>query len=121
MNTIRNNDKTLVFDDYNLRGGFAQIPNTILRSSDLSANGKILYALLLSYAWRDKECFPGQDRLADNMGLKKLSVVRVLKELQSKKLIEIERRGQGKPNIYHIVKLSEGFISKICLDRGNNF
>lgn len=82
--------------------GFTQLPNFILRDPDLSANAKTAYSLLLSYAWHNDLCFPGQERLAKDMGMHIASVSRAIKELEDCSLIEIERRGQGKTNFYTI-------------------
>jgi predicted transcriptional regulator len=84
------------------RHGFTQIPNFILRNPDLTANAKTTYALLLSYAWHNDLCFPGQERLAEQMGSHVATVSRAIKELEEMSLIEIERRGQGKTNFYTI-------------------
>ena len=45
-------------------------------------------------------CFPGQDRLAKDVGKGTASVNRFIKELESCSLIEITRRGQGRTNFY---------------------
>ena len=82
--------------------GFTQLPNFILRNPDLSANAKTAYALLLSYAWHNDLCFPGQERLAEHMGSHVSTVSRAITELEDCSLIEIERRGQGKTNFYTI-------------------
>ena len=84
------------------RFGFTQLPNFILRNSELSANAKTAYSLLLSYAWHNNLCFPGQERLAQHMGTHVATVSRAIKELDECSLIEIERRGQGKTNFYTI-------------------
>ena len=98
--------KTLVFEDSNLRRGFAQVPNAILRDPKLTPYEKVLYALLLSYAWSENECFPGQERLAEDLGCSREYVGTVLRKLREAKLICWRRRGQGKSSIYTIKKLS---------------
>ena len=40
-------------------GGFTQVPNAVLRSSELTAHAKLTYAMLLSYAWQNDYYFPG--------------------------------------------------------------
>ncbi len=50
---------TLLVEDDTLRAGFTQIPNRVLRASNLSRDAKILYTFLLSYAWQQGRCFPG--------------------------------------------------------------
>ena len=82
--------------------GFTQLPNFILRNPDLSTNAKTTYALLLSYAWHNNLCFPGQERLAEHMGTHVSTVSRSIAELEECGLIEIERRGQGKTNFYTV-------------------
>ena len=84
------------------RYGFTQLPNFILRNPDLSANAKTVYSLLLSYAWNNNLCFPGQERLAEHMGAHVSTVSRAITELEDCSLIEIERRGQGKTNFYTV-------------------
>ena len=84
------------------RYGFTQLPNFILRNPELSANAKTAYSLLLSYAWHNNLCFPGQERLAEHMGSHVSTVSRAITELEECSLIEITRRGQGKTNFYTI-------------------
>ena len=84
------------------RYGFTQLPNFILRNPELSANAKTVYSLLLSYAWHNNLCFPGQERLAEHMGAHVSTVSRAITELEDCSLIEIERRGQGKTNFYTV-------------------
>jgi hypothetical protein len=84
------------------RHGFTQVPNFILRNPELSIGAKTTYALLLSYAWHNDYCFPGQERLAIDAGMGKSSVNRFILELQELGLIDIERRGLGKTNFYTI-------------------
>lgn len=86
--------------DVATRGGFTQVPNFLLKSKNLSAGDKLAFAMLLSYAWQNDHCFPGQQRLADDMGLHETNVRKHLKSLQTNGLLEITRRGQGKTNIY---------------------
>ena len=84
------------------RSGFTQIPNFILTNCNLSLGAKIAYSMFLHYAWHKDSCFPGQDRLADDMGMSKSRVNEFIKELERAGLVEITRRGQGKTNMYKI-------------------
>lgn len=88
-------------------GGFTQVPNMLLNSANLSAVAKLVYAKLLSYAWHNNRVFPGQERLAEEIGLSKSTVNRGIQELDRKGWIGVERRGQGQTNVYtlhHTVK-----------------
>ncbi len=82
--------------------GFTQLPNFILRNPDISIGAKTTYALFISYAWHNNFCFPGQVKLAKAIGMSIGSVNAFVKELESVGLIDIERRGQGKTNLYTI-------------------
>ena len=94
------------------RYGFTQLPNFILRNPELSANAKTVYSLLLSYAWNNNLCFPGQERLAEHMGVNVSTVSRATAELEDCSLIEIERRGQGKTNFYTVNFVVKKRVSK---------
>ncbi len=103
------NRKSLVIHDAALRSGFTQIPNCVLRDSRLSAMEKIVYSLLLSYAWQNNECYPGTETLAYNAGCTIRTVISAIQGLTKAKLIKVERRGQGKVNIYHIRNLQDAY------------
>lgn len=80
--------------------GFTQVPNFLLKNKKLSSGDKVVFAMLLSYAWYNDFCFPGQQTLADDLGLSERSVRTHLKTLEAQGLLEIHQRGQGKTNIY---------------------
>jgi hypothetical protein len=80
--------------------GFTQVPNHILKSTKISPGAKLSYAMLLSYAWQNDFCFPGQARLATDMGVSLRTANTYIQELEEKGYIKIKRRGQGRPNLY---------------------
>ena len=82
--------------------GFTQVPNFILKSKKLSSGDKMVFAMLLSYAWQNDFCFPGQERLAEDLGLTDRSVRTNLKALEAEGLLSIQRRGLGKTNVYEL-------------------
>ena len=82
--------------------GFTQVPNFILTSTKISVGAKLGYAMLLKYAWGDNACFPGQTKLAEDMGSGERSVRRYLDELEKAGLLEIVQRGLGKTNLYRL-------------------
>lgn len=84
------------------RHGFTQVPNFILTKKELSVGAKLAYAMLLKYAWADNACFPGQLKLAEDMGAGERSIRTYLKELETVGLLEITQRGLGKTNIYRL-------------------
>jgi biotin operon repressor len=82
--------------------GFTQVPNHALDSNKISPGAKLTFAMLLKYAWQNDYCFPGQDRLATDMGVSRQSANTYLQELQAEQFILIRRRGQGKTNVYEL-------------------
>ena len=82
--------------------GFTQVPNHVLESSKISPGAKLTIAMLLKYAWQNNFCFPGQERLATDMGVSRQSANTYLQELQTEGFIAITRRGQGKTNVYEL-------------------
>jgi Helix-turn-helix domain len=84
------------------RHGFTQVPNVILTDEVLSVGAKLAYAILLKYAWDAEGCFPGQIRLAQDMGSGERSVRRYLEELEQTGFLEVEQRGLGKTNYYRL-------------------
>ena len=101
LKTIERNIKFEAADPVSAQG-FTQLPNFILKMPTLSVGAKVVYAMFISYGWHNDFCFPGQDRLAKDMGMTRPRVTQLIGELEQAGLIEIERRGQGKTNIYTI-------------------
>ena len=81
-------------------GGFTQVPNFLLKDPKISANAKVVYSMLLSYAWNNDRVFPGQERMAKDIGTSQPTIARAVKELEDNGWLEIQRRGQGKTNVY---------------------
>jgi biotin operon repressor len=82
--------------------GYTSVPNHVLVSDRLSPGAKLTYAMLLKYAWQNDCCFPGQERLAQDMGVTRQSANTYVQELQREQFINIQRRGQGKTNLYEL-------------------
>jgi DNA-binding MarR family transcriptional regulator len=97
-------DKNIVLKgaDVLSQRGFTQVPNHLLRSDRVSAGAKLAYTMLLSYAWHNEFCFPGQERLAKDMGVAPRSVVSYIKELEKEQFLSVQRRGQGRANLYEL-------------------
>lgn len=97
-------EKNIIIRDGDIftQGGFTQVPNAILRATGISQGAKLVYAMLLSYAWNNHYCFPGQDRLADDLSISRRSVNTHIKELEAKRFIKVTRKGLGKPNTYEL-------------------
>ena len=99
---IRERNIEIVGADLATRHGFTQVPNFILTNEQISVGAELAYAMLLKYAWDNDACFPGQLRLAEDMGAAERSVRTYLKELETVELLEIKQRGLGKTNLYRL-------------------
>ena len=97
-------ERTLIVKgaDAATRYGWTGVPNFILESKKLSVGAKLVYAMLLKYAREEDECFPGQERLAVDMGCARRSVIRYIAELEKTGLLDVKRLGQGKSNRYTV-------------------
>lgn len=84
------------------RQGFVQLPRAILYHRGLSDGARLLYTVLLDYAWNNDRCFPGQKALSERTGWDERTVRRHMRVLQQTGLVKIKRRGQGKTNIYEL-------------------
>lgn len=98
---------TVVVQDAALKTGFVQLPNFILTDNKLSSYAKLSYALLLSYAWQKDSCFPGQERMAEDLGVSARYLRQALKELQNNNYISVDRRGLNKTNVYTILSIQK--------------
>ena len=101
LNEIARNIE-IVGADPATRFGFTQVPNFMLTNKDISVGAKLAYAMLLKYAWNDGACFPGQQKLAEDMGAGERSVRTYLKELEDARFLEVTQRGLGRTNLYRL-------------------
>lgn len=112
--------ETAAFKDRNIRllgadlatqRGWTGVPNFILENKELSMGAKLTYAMFLKYAREEYQCFPGQDRLGKEIGATRQSVNTWIGELSKAELITVQKRGQGKTNLY-TVHLKAAFWKK---------
>ena len=93
----------IIVENEMLRAGFAAFPYVVLRDTTLSAGARLAYAVLLMYAWQEQACFPGQAKMAGDIGVGERQLRNYLKELESAGYIRIKRQGLNRPNLYYIL------------------
>jgi biotin operon repressor len=95
-------DRNIILEAFDpvVADGFTQVPNFILKNDALTVGEKITFAMFLSYAWNNDKVFPGQERLASDIGVTRQSVSTFIKGLEKKGFLTIKRRGLGQTNIY---------------------
>jgi len=84
------------------KGGFVQVPQSIIKANDISDPAKIAYTLLLGYLWQNQSCFPGQQRLCEDWNKSERAVRNALKELEAAGYLEITKKGFGQVNHYRL-------------------
>lgn len=102
---MSSDEGVLFIEDPLLRAGFVKLPKLILRATNLSRDAKLLYALLLDYAWQEERCFPGHARLAADLQATDRSVRTWMKELITGGYISQRRRGRGQTNVYTLLRI----------------
>ena len=97
-------EKTLRFEDIEEAHGFTQISNLALLDKAITAEQFRLLMILKNHGWSRKGIFPGQDKLAQELGCKRRQINNLLQGLKEAGYITWERRGLTKTNIYTILK-----------------
>lgn len=91
---------TIKFGNSTWAKGFTMVPNHVLEAEGLSSGAKLTFALLMKHGRDKHQAFPGQVRMARYAQCTEKTLRGYIKELQSVGLVIVERRGQGKPNLY---------------------
>lgn len=97
---------SLDFDAELRPGQFVQTPTAFLRSPAFSPTVKLLYQVLLSYKGKNADAWPGQDRLAADVGVSERTVRGALATLETAGLITVQKGGDGQTNRYHFPNLN---------------
>lgn len=79
---LRERFEQVLVENEMLRAGFAAVPYKVLRDTRLSAGARLSYAVLLMYAWQEGSCFPGQQRMSQDLGVTDRHLRRYLNELR---------------------------------------
>lgn len=96
---------TIQFREGWVGAGFTSVSNLVLRSPRLNPTAKVVYGLLLSYAWERGRTWPGQEALAAHMGTTTRTVRNALADLKAVGLITVEQRGLRQTNVYWVEPL----------------
>ena len=106
----------VVFENEMLKAGFAAFPYVVLTDARLSPGARVAYGVLLKYGWQEGSCFPGQEKMAKDIGVSGRQVRNYLTELQGRGYIRIKRQGLNRPNLYYILDVKTKL--KKALKRG---
>ena len=103
--------------DIRKRGWF-WIENELIDRTDLSFEVKSMYMILARFADNEGKCFPSVEKLAEIIGKDKRTVIRYIKKLEEKGLIEKRRRFK-QTNIYYL-KNANSNSDKIDNDKNDS-
>lgn len=95
------------------------IENELIDRRDLSAMEKFLYMTLARFADGENKCFPSLELLSEIMGKDKRTIMRYIKKLIEKGLIEKQKRF-NKSNIYFLKNVNEKKVENIIFDSDKN-
>lgn len=90
--------------------GFAAVPRWLVRESDVSAHGRLVFLVLAAYADRERKCWPSIATIARGARCAKSTVRKALAELCAAGLIVIEKRPHGKVHDTNVYVLLDGGV-----------
>lgn len=95
---------------FSKRERHARLPDSVLRSSALSAESKLVYAAIARHAFKGAEVYIGQRKIAELLGMSQSSVSRRIKELLEFKHIKVSDSRAGRRSGYHL--MSNVFVKR---------
>lgn len=82
--------------------GFTIVPNSVL-TAETPKDVKMLYVVLLMFAFKKGKCFPSLKLLGQIMNANERTIRRYIKKLKDSGWIKVEYRS-GRPSIYTLTK-----------------
>jgi hypothetical protein len=82
--------------------GFTAIPNAVLRDASIPISARVLYGVIMSYAWGSRACTASADTLCEDAGIGRSAFFDGVAVLRDKGLLAIEKKHtkKGWRNIY---------------------
>ena len=90
----------IIVENEMLRAGFAAFPYMVMRDTELTAQARFTYAVLLMYAWQEGTTWAPQEDIAAVVSVSVRQLQRYLSELKSAGYIDIERKDKRFNNTY---------------------
>ena len=86
--------------------GYVSITNKVLFNHKISLGAKVVYWYLLTRAFGKGNCFPSNETIGKDLGIKRReTLIKYKKELVKEKLLKTIRRGSRKSNVYIIEQI----------------
>jgi hypothetical protein len=74
--------------------GFAMVPTHVLRNRALSASARLLYGVILTYAWGENPCKASNETLCADCGIGRTALYDALNALKAGELIDVKVIGK---------------------------
>ena len=81
---------------------FYALPKALTSRKDLQASDKVVFSVIRDYQGNNGTSWPGIRTLSQNTGLALSTVVESIRRLEAKKVLKVERQGNGKSSHYSI-------------------
>lgn len=85
------------------KGEFWAMPKEIMAMKNLTIEARVIFSILYTRANGENVSWPGQERLASDLGVGERSVRRYIEELVEGGLVSREKQGMGRTNRYTIM------------------
>lgn len=107
FNLIEND--AIVYENTSLQSfGYGIISKYVVAMKGLSLQAKGVYSYLIAYAGNDKQTYPSQSRMCDELGIKKVDTLRkYIKELQMHGLIKVYKTKKGNIHYKNVYVLAD--------------
>ncbi|MBO8183422.1 MAG: helix-turn-helix domain-containing protein [Archaeoglobus sp.] len=103
--------KNFISEDIEDYFGYTKVSNILILNDYLSDSELRVYLGITSYAFGGKNfSFPSQQTIGNWIGKSRQQINRIIKSLETKKLLAIIRRGKKLPNIYIKKRLPKELI-----------
>lgn len=74
-----------------MQRGFAAIPNHVIRDATIPASARLLYGIILSYAFAGRRCTASTARLCEEAGIERATFWRAIHVLVERRLLSVEK------------------------------
>ena len=89
-----------------MSGRFYKLPIDVAALRSIRPADKVIYAVLADRMGTNGSCWPGVRRLAQDSGLDAATVPQSVKRLERAAMVKVERRGNGRSNVYRLTPQS---------------
>lgn len=82
--------------------GFTAIPNAVIRDATIPPSTRLLYGVIMSYAWSSRQCTASRETLCADAGIGKSAFFEGISLLRDRGLLDVEKRKSknGWRNVY---------------------